>query len=70
VAENYRVTKQQRVSVMSLEGIPSMGYRIYFQVNETKWVDFVEVTEDNFDEETIASLIEVKVEKHLAVAQL
>lgn len=69
MAETYVVTKQQRSSVTSIEGHPSMGYRIYFQVIETGWVDFVEVTEDSYTPELVQELIETKVEKHLAISQ-
>ena len=70
MADEYKVTNTQRVSIFGEAGVPQQGYRVYFQVLETNWVDFVEVPEADFDKEKIAALIEVKVAAHLEIAEL
>ncbi len=70
MADNYKVTNTQRVSIFGDAGVPQQGYRVYFQVTVTNWVDFVEVPEADFDKEKIAELIEAKVSAHLEVSEL
>jgi hypothetical protein len=70
MADDYKVTNTQRVSIFGEAGVPQQGYRVYFQVAATNWVDFVEVPEADFDEAKIATLIEAKVAAHLAIAEL
>lgn len=70
MADEYKVTNTQRVSIFGEAGVPQQGYRVYFQVTATKWVDFVEVPEADFDKDKIAALIEAKVAAHLDIAEL
>ncbi len=43
MADEYKVTNTQRVSIFGEAGVPQQGYRVYFQVTATNWVDFIEV---------------------------
>jgi len=70
MAEDYTIIRTMRMSVMDLTGIPSMGYRVYFQLPINNIVDFVEVTEANYTPEIIDDLIETKVEQHTNVNKL
>ena len=70
MAEEYKVTNTQRVSIFGEAGVPQQGYRVYFQVTATNWVDFIEVPEADFDKAKIAELIEAKVAAHLEISEL
>lgn len=70
MAEDYEVTNTQRVSLFGAAGVPEQGYRVYFQVKQTGWVDYIEVKESEHNPETVAAKIEAKVADHLAVSGL
>ncbi len=70
MADDYEVTNTQRVSIFGKAGQPQQGYRVYFQVAATNWVDFVEVPEAEFDKDKVATLIEAKVKAHLEISEL
>lgn len=70
MADSYKVTNTQRVSIFGEAGVPQQGYRVFFQVTETNWVDYIEVPEADFDKEKIAALIETKVAAHLEISEL
>ena len=67
MAEDFVITRQQRVSVLTPEGIPEMGYRVHFSIPDIGTYDWVDVVERDHTPERINALIEAKVENTRAI---
>jgi hypothetical protein len=62
MAEDYRVLRKERTTVLIPGGIPTQGYRVWFDVPETSTVDYIEIPESDDVPAKIHALLKAKTD--------
>ncbi|KKK59679.1 hypothetical protein LCGC14_3031960, partial [marine sediment metagenome] len=61
MAEGAKVTRIDVITVITGEGIPTTGKRVWFEVEKTKTVDRVDIADSDFSPEAVDTLITERV---------
>ncbi len=63
MAKGAKVTRIDPITVITPEGIPTTGKRVWFQVEATKTVDRVDIADVDFTPEAVDAAIAEQVKK-------
>ncbi len=63
MAKGAKVTRIDAITVITPEGIPTTGKRVWFMIEATKTVDRVDIADVDFTPEAVETLIAAQVEK-------
>ncbi len=61
MAEGAKVTRIDAITVISDEGIPTTGKRVWFKVEKTGTVDRVDIADADYSQENVNVLIDQRV---------
>ena len=65
MAQDYKITRKERTTVLLDGQTPSIGYRVWFYIPETGTNDYIEIEEAKASVETIHRLVADKTEDTL-----